>query len=183
MTILHYITYGVLAFAIIATGFGLLYTRKPVYSALFMALNFMSVAIIYVALDAPYIALAQIIVYGGAIMVLFLFVIMLLGEDLMPRGESIRFQRPLSILFAVAAAALFALYLLVKTNPLPGLASGTEPLATPAELGMLVFSKYVLPFEIVGLLLLVSTVGAIVLSAKDTPPEPAEGEVLEGGNS
>ncbi len=183
MTILHYLTYGVLAIAVIATGIGMLSTRKPVYSALFMALNFMCVAIIYVALDAPYIALAQIIVYAGSIMVLFLFVIMLLGEGKMPSGESIKYQRPLSVLFAAAAAALLVLYLLVKNNPLPGLGGASEPLATPAELGLPVFDKYLLPFEVTGLLLLVATIGAVVLSMKDEPKPGTSAGMQEGGKS
>src|SRR5512137_1374179 len=103
-----------LTLAVIATAaaLGMLFSRNAVYAALFLVLNFGSVAVLYLLLGAPFIAMAQVTVYAGAIMVLFLFVIMLLGADKMPKGEVLPVQRPLAI---AAAAVLFAeaVYLLV----------------------------------------------------------------------
>ncbi len=81
--------FGVMALLIIGTAVGMLLSRNAVYSALFLVLNFCAVAVLYLVLGAPFIALAQVTVYAGAIMVLFLFVIMLLGaERLGSRGHA-----------------------------------------------------------------------------------------------
>jgi len=81
------ILFYVLAVAAVATAAGLLLSRNSVYAALFLVLNFATVAVFYLLLGAPFIALVQVTVYAGAIMVLFLFVIMLLGAEKLPRGQ------------------------------------------------------------------------------------------------
>ena len=91
------ILFYVLAVAAVATAAGLLFSRNSVYAALFLVLNFATVAIFYLLLGAPFIALVQVTVYAGAIMVLFLFVIMLLGAEKLPRGQVLPWQRPLAI--------------------------------------------------------------------------------------
>src|SRR5678815_113458 len=102
---LDLILFLVLALAAIATALGMLFSRNAVYSALFLVLNFTTVAIFYLLLGAPFIAMSQITVYAGAIMVLFLFVIMLLGADALPRTEVLPWQKPLAIFLAVLLAA------------------------------------------------------------------------------
>ena len=82
------ILFIVLAAVAIASAVGLLVSRNTVYAALFLVLNFATVAVFYLLLGAPFIALAQVTIYAGAIMVLFLFVIMLLGADRLPRSRS-----------------------------------------------------------------------------------------------
>src|SRR5512135_2607784 len=89
-----------LAAACIATALGMLMSRSAVYSALFLVLNFGTVAVFYILLGAPFIAMSQITVYAGAIMVLFIFVIMLLGTELLPRSRVLAWQRPLAVLLA-----------------------------------------------------------------------------------
>ena len=98
---LDLILFLVLAFVAIATALGMLFSRNAVYSALFLVLNFTTVAIFYLLLGAPFIAMSQITVYAGAIMVLFLFVIMLLGADALPKTDVLPWQKPLAIFLAV----------------------------------------------------------------------------------
>ncbi|MFT3890667.1 MAG: NADH-quinone oxidoreductase subunit J [Anaerolineales bacterium] len=95
------VTFLVLALVAVATAIGMLLSRNAVYSALFLVMNFITVAIFYLLLGAPFIAMAQVTVYAGAIMVLFLFVIMLLGADALPRTGVLPWQKPLAIALAV----------------------------------------------------------------------------------
>jgi NADH-quinone oxidoreductase subunit J len=164
------ILFAVLALTAVATAIGLLVSRNAVYAALFLVLNFASVAIFYLLLGAPFIAMAQVTVYAGAIMVLFLFVIMLLGAEKLPRGEVLPWQRPLAI---VAAAVLLAEagYLLtvrlqsVALLPDPGTVENTmDSLRVMADQ---LFTVYLLPFEVTSILLLVAMIGAIVLTKKE----------------
>ena len=87
------ILFLVLALVAIATALGMLLNRNSVYSALFLVMNFITVAVFYLLLEAPFIAMAQITVYAGAIMVLFLFVIMLLGAEKLPDAKVLPRQR------------------------------------------------------------------------------------------
>src|SRR5512140_1086790 len=91
----------ILAVVCIATAIGMLMSRTAVYSALFLVLNFGTVAVFYILLNAPFIAMAQITVYAGAIMVLFLFVIMLLGTEMLPRPGALRWQRAMAFLLGL----------------------------------------------------------------------------------
>src|SRR6185503_11979677 len=86
-----------LALTAIAAALGMLLSRNAVYSALYLVLNFVTVAVFYLLLGAPFIAMVQITVYAGAIMVLFLFVIMLLGTESLPKLEVLPWQKPLAI--------------------------------------------------------------------------------------
>ena len=94
----------VLALIAVATALGMLFSRNAIYSALFVVLNFATVAVFYLLLGAPFIAMAQVTVYAGAIMVLFLFVIMLLGAESLPQAQVLPWQRPLAIGMAVVLA-------------------------------------------------------------------------------
>jgi len=164
------ILFIILALTAVATAAGLLISRNAIYAALFLVLNFACVAIFYLLLGAPFIAMAQVTVYAGAIMVLFLFVIMLLGADKFPKGEVLPVQRPLAI---AAAVILFveAVYLLVvraQSNAMlldPGTAENTVD--SLREMAAMLFSTYLLPFEVTSILLLVAMVGAIVLTKKE----------------
>ena len=160
----------VLALVAIATAMGMLLSRNAIYSALFLVLNFITVAVFYLLLGAPFIAMAQITVYAGAIMVLFLFVIMLLGAESLPEAEVLPWQRPLAITLAVILAGETAYLLLTRARPIgdvlqPGDVVNTMP--NLRELGMSLFQDYLLPFEVTSILLLVAMVGAIVLIRKE----------------
>jgi NADH-quinone oxidoreductase subunit J len=159
-----------LAATAVVTALGLLMSRNAVYAALFLVLNFGCVAVFYLLLGAPFIAMAQITVYAGAIMVLFLFVIMLLGADKLPKGEVLPFQRPLAIGAAVLllAEAGFLLVRRFQSTALlfdPGEVQNS--MESLRQMATLLFNKYLLPFEVTSILLLVAMVGAIVLTLKE----------------
>src|SRR5919109_4735760 len=97
---LDLIFFLILSLIAIATALGMLLSRNAIYSALFLVLNFATVAVFYLLLGAPFIAMAQVTVYAGAIMVLFLFVIMLLGTEVLPPGKVLPWQRPLAAILA-----------------------------------------------------------------------------------
>lgn len=165
-------TSGVIVFlvlAVIAVGsaVSMLFSRNTVYSALFLIISFLSVAVLYLILGAPFIALAQITVYAGAIMVLFLFVIMLLGAERMPEKETVKWQRPVAVLLGLGLAAEGIWVILNKSDWTVMSNPGTEALADPANIGMALFSKYALPFEITSVILLVAVIGAVVLSRSE----------------
>ena len=167
---LDLILFLMLALVAIGTAMGMLLSRNAVYSALFLVLNFITVAVFYLLLGAPFIAMSQITVYAGAIMVLFLFVIMLLGAEKLPEAQVLPWQRPLAITLAVLLV-LEAGYLLISratvtTNvPVPGAAANT--MDNLRLLGLSLFNEYLLPFEVTSILLLVAMVGAIVLIRKE----------------
>ena len=140
------------------------FSRSPVTSAMFLVLAIISLAGLFVLLHAYFLAAVQVLVYAGAVMVLFLFVIMLL--DL--RAEERRRIKILAAIGGISAAGAILLIFLhnLMAAPLgaadsPGLEGGT------LALGKLLFTQYVLPFEIVSILLLVAMVGVVLLSKKD----------------
>lgn len=166
MTVQLLLFFG-LALVAIATALGMLLSRSTVYAALFLVLNFGTVAVFYILLNAPFIAMSQISVYAGAIMVLFLFVIMLLGTQELPPSTSLPWQRPLAVVLALALAAeagylLFFRMVAGGTVPPP-----VESFGSPQAVGTAMFSQYLLPFEITSVLLLVAMLGAIILTRKE----------------
>lgn len=169
MTIDLLLFFGLAAVAV-WTAACMLLSRNAVYSALFLVLNFMTVAVFFLLLHAPFIALMQVTVYAGAIMVLFLFVIMLLGAERVETQPSLPWQAPVAVALTVVLFGLMALALLLGPA-----AEGAPPLGaafgSPAALGEVLFGDYVLPFEITSLLLLVAMVGAIVLTRRQKRPE------------
>ena len=153
--------------AICAVTSVLMITRSnPIISALFLILNFAALSGLYFLLNAQFIAVAQVIVYAGAIMVLFLFVIMLLR----PEKEKLLAINPrLKILAYLLAFIVFVqlIYIIFMSST-----SGTSDLdasikaGTIETIGMELFSKYILPVEAAGFLLLAATIGALVLAKK-----------------
>jgi NADH-quinone oxidoreductase subunit J len=144
--------------------------RNPVASLLFVVLAFFALAGLFVTLEAHFLAAIQILVYAGAILVLFLFVIMLLnlGSHL-PREW---LAPPATLILASAASVAFVLvgFFLVRRGEASGL--GAVPVAPPAvgsteAVGLALFRDFLLPFEITSLLLLVAMVGAIVLAKRE----------------
>ncbi|HEX5837972.1 MAG TPA: NADH-quinone oxidoreductase subunit J [Anaerolineales bacterium] len=167
---LDLILFLVLAVVAVATAIGMLLSRNAVYSALFLVLNFITVAVFYLLLGAPFIAMAQVTVYAGAIMVLFLFVIMLLGAESLPKAEVLPWQKPLAVILGFVLIAEAAYLLITRARPLGQIAppgdAANDPL-TLQQLGMSLFQDYLLPFEVTSILLLVAMVGAIVLIRKE----------------
>lgn len=163
------ILFLVLAVIAIVTALSMLLNRNAVYSALFLVLNFVTVAIFYLLLGAPFIAMAQITVYAGAIMVLFLFVIMLLGAEAIPGRPSWRkFAFPVALAGILAVETVYIL--LTRARPegtvLPPEAT-VNTMDNLRALGASLFGEYLLPFEVTSVLLLVAMIGAIVLTRKE----------------
>ncbi|MFL6220545.1 MAG: NADH-quinone oxidoreductase subunit J [Actinomycetes bacterium] len=181
------ITFIILAPVSVVSALGVVLSRNAVYSALLLVVNLFCLAGFYVLLEAQFVAAVQVIVYAGAIMVLFLFVVMLLNLDQAVEVE--RHAGPSlsgrSRFVAGAAAALLGLVVLASaqvatlftpTSVPPGQLDGFERIAT------LLFSRYALPFEAASLLLLATMVAVIVLAKRQRGPatrvsastEPAE---------
>jgi NADH-quinone oxidoreductase subunit J len=157
-----------IVFAIIcAVSSVLMITRSnPIISALFLILNFAALSGLYLLLHAQFIAVAQVIIYAGAIMVLFLFVIMLLR----PEHEKLLAINPkLKILAFVLAFLVFTqlMYVIFMSGTSSsGDQNASIKAGTIETIGMELFSKYILPVEAAGFLLLAATIGALVLAKK-----------------
>ena len=159
------IVFFTLALVAVASAVGMLLNRNAVYAALFLILNFCTVAVFYLVLGAPFIAMTQVTVYAGAIMVLFLFVIMLLGAEETPLGKSLNWQRPVALVLALAMVGQMlyvALFLLGRVTPI--LQAPEPDFAAPLELGQVFFQEYFLPLQLTGVLLLAAMVGAILIT-------------------
>ena len=160
----------ILALVAVATALGMLFSKNAVYSALFLVLNFVTVAVFYLLLGAPFIAMAQITVYAGAIMVLFLFVIMLLGAERLPATNVLPWQRPLAITLTVILAVESTYLLLSRARPAGSVLPPGAEVNTVDNLramAMTLFNNYLLPFEVTSVLLLVAMVGVIVLVRRE----------------
>jgi NADH-quinone oxidoreductase subunit J len=153
--------------------------RNPVYSTMSLVVTLVSLAALFVLLGAPFIAALQVLIYTGAIVVLFLFVIMLLNvqAEEMPQGGQAA-QRWASIL----AAAVFAGFLVMLFRQAGGAEPGplTPDLVSLRNLARELFSAYLLPFEIVGLLLLVAVVGATIVARRPPAAETTAEQVDDG---
>jgi len=141
------------------------FSRNPVTSAMFLVLTIISMAGLFVLLHAFFLAAVQVLVYAGAVMVLFLFVIMLLD---LKEEERRKIKKVGFVTGFIAVAAIIGLFIrsLIATNPGKDLPVPTA-VGDTATLGKMLFTNYLLPFEIVSLLLLVAMVGVILLSKKD----------------
>jgi len=151
----------------IATASVVILHRNPVVEVLSLVLHLCSIAVFFVLLSAPFAAVVQVILYAGAIMVLFLFVVMLLD----PAGEGIQGRvghLQLAAAFLGAAALLAAIFPVLLSAGTPE--SGGEPPAgfgTVATFGRLLFNDYLFPFEAASILLLSAMVGALYMAKKE----------------
>jgi len=168
----EFILFAIVALTAISAAAAMLLSRNAVYSALFLILNFLAVAVFYLTLGAPFIALAQITVYAGAIMILFLFVIMLLGAEKLKELDPVKWQRPAAIIITLLLAAEGTYAAFGKLDKTLVTKPFTGTLADPVSIGTVLFDKYALPFEITSVILLVAVIGAVVLSKA----EKKEGE-------
>ncbi len=164
MNIADYILFAILAVVAIAAAIAMLTSRNAVYAALYLIINFGTIAVFYLILGAPFIAMAQITVYAGAIMVLFLFVIMLIGSVQPHRLETNLWQQPLAILLGLVLMAEVIFLLVRRAGNLPLTQSVDPSWASPTAIASLLFNQYLLPFEVTSILLLVAMIGAIVLT-------------------
>ena len=164
------IVFLVLSLVAISSALGMLFSRNAVYSALFLVLNFVTVAVFYLLLGAPFIAMSQITVYAGAIMVLFLFVIMLLGAESLAPTKSLPWQKPLAFFLAVILA-VESIYLIFARAESAAVITAPEIAVNSMDnlraMAEALFDKFLLPFEVTSILLLVAMVGAIVIAKQE----------------
>jgi NADH-quinone oxidoreductase subunit J len=172
------IAFIVLAPVAVLTALGMVFNRNAIYAALLLVGNFFCLAVFYLLLQAQFMAAVQVIVYAGAIMILFLFVLMLLGvrrEDQL--SGQLRVQG--TVAFVLGAVLLAGILAAVGSGALP---DGASALARANQggnveaLGRLLFTRYTLAFEATGVLLLVAGVGALVLARRVSPRDGGEDE-------
>lgn len=164
-----FILFIVLAIVAIASALSMLLSRNAIYSALFLVINFATIAVFFLLLGSPFLAMAQITVYAGAIMVLFLFVIMLLGAEQLSRDGDLPWQKPVAIILGVVLlveTGIIIYSLGFQEGLLPSFSSFASEYASPVDIGMVLFNEYLLPFEVTSVLLLVAMIGAIVLTKR-----------------
>jgi NADH-quinone oxidoreductase subunit J len=180
--------FAVCAVIVLAGALGVVLSRNPVHSALSLVGTLFGVAVLFVVQEANFLAAVQVIVYAGAIVVLFLFVIMLLGVDRSDDldTEPLVAQRPLALIAGVAlAAGLVAVLVGSTVTGLRGSSAALDDKSPDVEqIGRLLFTAYLFPFEITSVLLVIAVVGAVVM-ARSRPggqideDEPVDGAVAE----
>jgi NADH-quinone oxidoreductase subunit J len=169
MQLAIFIIFAILA---LAGALNLLLQRHPINSALSLVVVMLSLAVLYWSLGAEFLAAAQVIVYSGAVMVLFVFVIMLLNA-----GEEERTTGSKAAYFAgiPGSLAVFCLlsYVFLRENSFIGnvhlSSAGAGTISNIQEISTLLFTKLLLPFEVTSILILVAILGAVVLARKDEP--------------
>ena len=174
-------TFVVAAAIVLAGGIGVVVARNPVHSALMLVMTLFGIAVLFVLQRADFLAAVQVIVYAGAIVVLFLFVIMFLGVDRQENitAEPLRGQRPLAIALVAMAFAGLALLGEVShwTTGAPSVAGTTDVnTSNVAQIGKSVYTTYLFPFEVTSALLVIAVVGAVVLARR--PPAASDAESI-----
>ena len=162
------ITFIILAPVSVVSALGVVLSRNAVYSALLLVVNLFCLAGFYVLLEAQFVAAVQVIVYAGAIMVLFLFVLMLLGvESQEALTETIRGQRPAAVLLTLGLlVAIVAALLAGAFDTAPASLAAANQGGNVQAVGRLLFTHYTFAFETAGVLLMVAAVGALVLGKR-----------------
>ncbi len=179
------VVFLVAAVVILVGALGVVVSRNPVHCALMLVMALFGVAVLFVAQEAHFLAAVQVIVYAGAIVVLFLFVIMLLGVDTAENldTEPLSGQRPAAGVVAVAALGLLAVLAVRAVQVSTGAESVTLPLdsgrSNIAVLAEVLFTDYVFAFEVTSVLLVIAVVGAVVMARRPR----ATGEGDEAGPS
>jgi NADH-quinone oxidoreductase subunit J len=147
--------------------------KNPIYSVLAIIVSFFGLSGLYVLLEAPFVAVVQIIIYAGAIMVLFLFTVMLLNvprEDASEWDRAHPYYRPWAVRAGAVMAVLMAVQLgwaLSRTQGLgTGVADERPAVSSVAELGRVLFTDYMFAFEVTSILIIIAMVGAVVLARK-----------------
>ena len=169
---MDWVVFVVAGLATLVGALGVVLSKNPVHSALSLVMTLFAIAVLFVAQQAHFLAAVQVIVYAGAIVVLFLFVIMLLGVD---RSENIRTdplvaQRPVALVTVLLV--LLEVLLLARSRWATGATSVAGPASGPGsnvqKLATAIFGQYLLAFEVTSVLLVIAVIGAVVL-ARRTP--------------
>jgi NADH-quinone oxidoreductase subunit J len=163
------ILFYVFAALALVSALGVVTMRNPMYGALCLLTTFLSIAVLFLLLEAEFVAVVQIFVYGGGIMVLFLFVIMLINLHRLPQVKLFAGQSPLAGVLAVVMLGFFAYFFIVRVTAVAaprGAAAAARVLGNPQDVAMSLYRDYLLPFEIASLFLLVAMIGAVVLGRR-----------------
>jgi NADH-quinone oxidoreductase subunit J len=171
---LEIIIFGLLALIAVVAAVMMITTRNAVHSALFLVVVMATLAVFFLGLWAPFVAMVQVAVYAGAIMVLFLFVIMLLGAEKTGARMLRTWQTPLAVGLAVVVVGLGA-FLLLST---PAAAVADLPadeivMGSAEAIGLALYSVWLFPFEAVSILLLVAMIGAVVMTRDERKSKSA----------
>ena len=161
LSVIFFVLVGAVSLAAAA---GVVLSRQPVYSALFMLVNFATLAVLYITLDAQFLAAAQIIIYAGGIVILILFVIMLIGhetDDFQARHRV--WSRYVGLGLGVVLLGSLVFNVVTTFESMDPNAAAIQG-GIPEVVGMALFTEYLLPFELVSILLLVALIGALVLA-------------------
>lgn len=164
------VIFAVLAALAVGSAGGVLLKRNPIHAALFLVVNLASVAGLFLTLRAEFLAAAQVIVYAGAIAVLFVFAIMVLIPGKEETGpDPLRGQRLLTV--PLVGALLILIALVLRSTVLRGAGPGAALPGGVEAVGRLLFTDYLFPFEVTSLLLLVAIVGVIALAKRHVDGE------------
>jgi NADH-quinone oxidoreductase subunit J len=163
------IVFWVFSAMLIAAALGVILARNPVYSALLLVLCFFSSAVIWLLLNAEFLGIVLVLVYVGAVMVLFLFVVMMLDVNVEELREGFAHYWPLAV--AVAGFVVFAIVNVIVVKHLGGMSMRTAPpqpanYSNTRDLGTALFTRYAYPAQIAAVILLVASVAAIVLTLR-----------------
>ncbi|WP_043661557.1 NADH-quinone oxidoreductase subunit J [Thermocrispum municipale] len=165
------VTFWILGPAALAGGFGMIFARSAVHSALWLVLSMLSLGVLYMVQSAPFLGFTQIIVYTGAVMMLFLFVLMMAGRDSADSVvEVLRGQRLLAAIFGIGFAGLLVAGLtraLTDVTAAPASDPNSPTGGGAGGLGRLIFTDYLFGFELTAALLIVAALAGIVLATRD----------------
>mgnify|MGYP003414300018 FL=1 len=163
---------------LVLTALGVITARNPVHCALFLVAAFLNSAVIWLLLQAEFLALTLVVVYVGAVMVLWLFVVMMLDVDVEKLRQGFTRYAPLGALIALVVAAQIGLVVHVRKLGLGDTAAAVvdRPAdhSNTQELGQLLYTQYLYPFEIAAVILLVAIVAAITLTMRDRPGQKVQ---------
>ncbi len=175
------IAFWLLSPVMVLAALGILVVRKAVHAALLLAVVMIGLAVLYLVQDAPFLFAVQIIVYTGAILMLFLFVVMLVGVDASDSlVETIRGQRLMAILVGLLFGALVVLAIAqVSVGTITGLTSANAE-GNVVGLAQLLFTRYVFAFEVTSALLITAAMGAMVLAHRERlTPRPSQADLAK----
>lgn len=158
-----------LAVTAVAAALGMLIARNPVSSALWLVLNLFCIAGLYLTLQASFLGVIQVLIYAGAIMVLFLFVIMLLNLEALPHPRQIDWGKVLAFGVTMMVLAQLVYVIALGLDVLPTFVASPEQAAATGSaqaLGRELLTRYIMPLQVIGILLLAATIGAVMLAKR-----------------
>ena len=173
------VLFWVMAIIMVPAALGLLLVRKAVHAALCMAVVMIGLGIVYLSEQAPFLGVVQIFVYAGAVMMLFLFLLMLVGVDSSDSlVETIKGQRWLALVFGVALAVLLLVTLGHATYGTAHGLNDVDSAGNMTEMAHLIFGRYVWAFEVTSALLITAVLGAMILAHRERlTPKPTQREL------